>query len=374
MRLLAAVVVLIVYGSLYPFDFGAPANVAASVRTLFTTFTIWTSRGDVLGNVGLFIPYGIVGMFARPAYSTRARVIFTIAGGLAIALLIQVAQIWVVSRSAVMADVLWNAVGLTMGIVAALALGSAPARISVAIAPAGLVSLSLLTLWLLSELAPLVPSLDLVGIRRSLRFLRSPPAVDPVEAFYVAARVILAGRLIATVVTPKRSFLVLAAAVIAVIGGKALVVGLTLNWTTLAGLLSGALVWRVLSHGGKMPNPWLIVGVVSAAYTAHALAPFNLRSADGFSWIPFATVLEGGMLNNLRALASATFLIGGTIWLMSSQSTLVATVVVAAAALLLEVAQIWIDGRTAGTTEGAAAVITGWALSQARSIRVVPPS
>src|SRR3546814_6778668 len=62
-----AVLFLIVYGSLYPFDFTAAALAPESAGGHFFPWNVFSSRGDVLGNVALFVPYGFVGMLALPA-------------------------------------------------------------------------------------------------------------------------------------------------------------------------------------------------------------------------------------------------------------------------------------------------------------------
>lgn len=60
--LLGFTAVLITYGSLYPFDFSPVAPEA--MRRLFADWQLMGSRGDIVGNVILFVPWGLVGLFS----------------------------------------------------------------------------------------------------------------------------------------------------------------------------------------------------------------------------------------------------------------------------------------------------------------------
>ena len=69
-RILAIILLLIAYGSLYPGNFSAPP--AGSVHRFLTDFRWFTSLGDVLGNIALFFPLGMAGViFPRSGTSGR---------------------------------------------------------------------------------------------------------------------------------------------------------------------------------------------------------------------------------------------------------------------------------------------------------------
>ena len=50
--------ILIVYGSLYPFDFSLGALGNVDMAMFLTDWRLYSSRGDLLGNISLFLPYG----------------------------------------------------------------------------------------------------------------------------------------------------------------------------------------------------------------------------------------------------------------------------------------------------------------------------
>jgi VanZ family protein len=373
MRLLAAISGLIVYGSLYPFDVAVPENTATAIRDFVSNREFWTSRGDVLGNIGLFVPFGLVGMYGTTRDRQRGRTFaLTVGGGLLLALSIQFCQIWIQSRSAVLSDVFWNGVGILAGAAAGVSLRSPLVFRRVRAEPA----LVLLGLWMLAELAPLVPSIDLAGIRRSLGFALRPWSIDGVEVFVRAAQVVLAGRLLVDVVRSSRVPGALLAMVALVVAGKVLMVELVLTWTILAGLLLGiALVGLLAVHRRPDASSGGVLTLLVLSYGLQALHPFVARSPASFLWVPFASVLDGWMLTNVRALAMDIYVLGGCLWLMRDRgwAALPSTMTLASFALVLEICQIWIDGRTPSSTEPAIAILTGWALAQApRAIGTLP--
>ena len=59
MRILFVIALLIGYGSLYPGDFLTPE--AGAVKKFLTDWRLFTSLGDLLGNIALFFPLGMAG-------------------------------------------------------------------------------------------------------------------------------------------------------------------------------------------------------------------------------------------------------------------------------------------------------------------------
>jgi len=54
----ALLAIAIVYGSLFPFNYVAPASLPEAWRAFWSNTRLFTSIGDVLGNVALFVPWG----------------------------------------------------------------------------------------------------------------------------------------------------------------------------------------------------------------------------------------------------------------------------------------------------------------------------
>jgi hypothetical protein len=85
-----------------------------------------------------------------------------------------------------------------------------------------------------------------------------------------------------------------------------------------------------------------------------------------FSWIPFAAVLEGSMLTNLRSLASAAFVLGGSVWILRRLGwpTVIASLGVAGLSFALELTQMRLAGRTASITEPLLPLMAGLVLAR----------
>jgi VanZ family protein len=164
--LLGALALLIAYGSLYPFDVATPEP--GALRGLFSNWTLTTARGDMLGNLALFVLWGVAGMMTvAPRRGMWRAVAFTVVAGFALAFGCQIAQVWVPSRSASLADVFWNmagvAVGLLLGRQALKHLGTSTTDMSLPLVPTCLLGAWLFYYWL-----PLVPSIDLQLLKDNL--------------------------------------------------------------------------------------------------------------------------------------------------------------------------------------------------------------
>jgi len=162
--LLAALAALVLYGSLYPFDFALPAR--ADVAAFWLDWRLANSIGDVLGNVALFVPWGTVWMWTRVGSTTRA-LLLAGTSGLALALLAQVLQLGVPARTAQLSDVVWNGMGIACG----LAIAALVPRPTLQGDGERRTTALLLALCLAAAWMPLVPSLDWSLVKQHLKAL-----------------------------------------------------------------------------------------------------------------------------------------------------------------------------------------------------------
>lgn len=319
--------------------------------------------------MGLFVPFGVAGIWAAQGRaSRRPSAVWTLLTGSLLAFAIQVGQIYMPDRSAALADVLWNVLGIVIGVAAGVSLRHVMTprggHVEVAVSSA----LALLSLWVVAELAPFVPRLD-VDVNGSLKALFLNPRFDLPTMIYAAARVLLAGRLVFAVSGSRRAVAAGIASVVSVLAAKLFIEGQALDFNTVAGFAIGLVAWIAWSTSGAPMSAKTLAIILAAAYTLQALAPFSLReSPSGFSVIPFATVLEGSMLVNLRALATMAFVAGGCAWLTreAGGNVLGLSAALAGWFLLLEFAQTFITGRTAGITEPLVAMAAGVLLHYAK--------
>ena len=176
-KILIVLVLLITYGSLYPgnFSYADPD----SFEQFFTNMLWVTSIGDLLGNIALFLPLGINGGWVIHARYRATHLLLWLTAGFVFALALQILQIWLPTRSATLADVLWNMVGLVSGIgIGFLARRFLSSRSLGKLSPlqtGTILPFVILLLWTSSELLPLVPSLDWQKFKDALKPLQEAP-------------------------------------------------------------------------------------------------------------------------------------------------------------------------------------------------------
>ena len=368
-RILSLLAVLIAYGSLYPFNFTVPEPHAAAWVRLFNDWSLITSKGDMLGNVALFVPFGFAGVFAVPAQPHPPLRVTTLALlSLALATALQIAQIYFPPRTPALADVVWNMVGTGIGIVAGLSLRAHFRLRWRTWQRAYTIPLSLIVLWIAAELLPLVPSLDLQSIKDSLKALLRLH-MSPLDVLWHASGVLLAGRALTAIFGTARALQWLGVLVAVVIAGKVLVVTRVLNASTLVGFAVGYGVWRFVS-GSKQPwrSEVVVLAALLAAYTLKALEPFELRPVPAaFSWVPFAGMLQGSMLINAEVLIESVFFFAGLLGLIRMQGSGVgvSSVVLALWVAALEALQMYIVGRSPDITEPLLVLLVGQILRHA---------
>ena len=362
------VAAMIAYGSLYPFSFSHADP--ESWRTLFSDLRLFTSRGDMLANVLLFIPLGFAGMFAfSPSSGVKARGFIVACVGLTLAAALQFAQLYLPSRDAVLSDVVWNMLGLALGIAAKpmvpLAAGAVRREQSLAAVP-----LSLLGLWFAQELAPFLPTLDWQKFKDSLKPLLLNPEFKIASAFFHCSAALAAGRALSDLVGERRSltFLILCVALVA--AAKIVIVSQVVTLSLAIGLSAACVIWAAIA-GSPRCDALLALALVLAVALA-ALDPFALRWPPAeLNWLPFAGQLEGAMLINLRALLERIFLYAALLWLVTGmgRSLWQGALVLALFVVSLEVAQMFIAGRNADMTEAVWVMLTAVVLRAARATR-----
>ncbi len=116
---LAGLIGLIVYGSLYPFDFAVIEFPGGAFHTLLSTWPERTSTGDLLANILLYIPFGFTAVLCwrgpRPL-----RALAAIMAGIVLSLSLEFLQLFDMSRWATMSDVRSNIAGAVLGTAAGL--------------------------------------------------------------------------------------------------------------------------------------------------------------------------------------------------------------------------------------------------------------
>lgn len=359
-KLFLIIALLIAYGSLYPFDITAPSP--SAWKTFLYDWSLFTSKGDVLGNIVLFIPFGFVGFWSISIRNAIYRYAMVLTLAFVLAFSLQLAQIWLPSRSGVLSDVVWNMAGAVIGTIAAHLEVRRAGVGKLAIPSATLAPLGLLMLWLLAELSPLVPTLDLQKFKDALKPLMYGVNFSFPAIFAHAAGVFAAGSALATLVLKPTKWLF--GLIALVLAGKMIIVHLTLDVSLLTGFLVGCLAWLLVpASWGKERFVFAFWGLF-AAWTIVALTPFSPLPGGSFNGIPFAAMLKGSMEMNVRDVAQSLFIYTGLLWLAQKMVSRISGIMVGLVlwACLIEFMQMTVLGRTADITEPILILSIGWLL------------
>jgi VanZ family protein len=353
----------IAYGSLHPFRFTAPASFDMAWSAFLADGRLWTSRGDVVGNIALFVPLGALALAALPRRGAVAWTLLLLAA-VAFAFVVQVLQIWFPPREPSLADVLWNGLGSLVGMaMAALALERFGGK-RVRLGDGAPVAAFLLLGWLLTQLFPFLPSLDWQMVKDKLKPLLADPAWSGTAMLFTMARVLAAGCLLQALSRSAASATARLALLLgALLVGKLLVVGQSLGLSMLLGFGGGWIAWALLSRWAEQQLHLLAFAFLLIAFTLVNLMPFELRDiAAVFHWVPFDALLHGSMVVNSWALVESVFIYCTLLWLVAQDGGRVpgSSVVLAVWVGGLEAAQVWIEGRTGDITAPLLVLLSGF--------------
>lgn len=356
---------LILYGSLYPFRYVAPASFRASLVAFLSDGRLWTSRGDELGNVALFVPLGAV--VAISLAGTARRRVALVAGFLAcvaLSFVIQVLQIYFPPREAGLADVLANAAGTLVGMACGWLIARTRQLHLPHVGPEVWVVLAILAAWMLGNLWPFVPSIDWQGWKESVKPLFIRPTIGWTSLLFHLVAVYMLGELIGSVVPPERRNRLVGLLIGMTATGKLVIVGQTLQPSFLIGSALGVVTLPAFRRLARFRVP-VLLSLLFAIYTARSVLPLELRDAPAdISWIPFASLLNGEMDINAASLGNAIYFFAGMVWLVARMHGRVMPVTIALACwvTLIEFAQRWLDGHGADTTPPLLALAAGLAI------------
>ena len=337
---------LVTHGSLYPWHFAWPASLGVAWHHMMDQLSWWTGLGDVVGNVVLFVPVGVFGWAVlRPSrWPPLPRAALVLGAGVALAFALQVAQIFVPARDAAWSDVVWNTLGMLVGLLLATPLSRLPiGRLQ---ARCLRLPLTFVVLWLLLQWWPFVPQLDWQHIKDALK----PLLLDPQWRTSSAAEAALGLGLVGLMLQPwrQRARWLVAVALAAVIGTLAieervLTLSRCVGW--ICGLLLAWRLWRLpirvsAALGASAALLW---------FTVDELRPFQFgESLAKFHWLPFVALLEGSLSANTLALTWQLFWLGVVVVLLHGIGARPNAVALGLGlwALLLELLQMLLPGRT----------------------------
>ncbi len=363
-RILLIVVALIVYGSLYPWQFRPRHYVVSPLWILLHSWPGGMNRyllWDMAVNIVLYVPLGVFGYLsvdriARPA----VRILAPLLLALALSASMEIAQIYDISRDCSLLDVTSNVTGASLGIGLGALYKARLKRITDRRETASLLhpsgALLLLCCWLGYQLFPMFPAFGRTKLAAKFA------AIGPLSAISLPATLLIFAEWIAVACLLESLFEKTASRMLAllllVLPARLLIVERSLTWSEILGALAAYAIWMWLPHRQvRRAAPFLL----AAALVVSELSPFHLARAAPFNWVPFRGFFEARWQNSFVVLFRKSYWYGSVIWLWWSAGHRLAPVTAAVAAVLffLECAQIYFPGRVPDITDAVLAALMG---------------
>lgn len=327
----------VLYGSLFPFNFSL-AEAGVALDRLLTSWDRLPGRGDILGNIFLFVPFGVLcGLLVRRG---RRGVAWVVCAWLLVALGAQVLQLFLPSRDPAIFDLYTNAAGALAGYLLARLLPADLVRVDGVRYGGDYVPLCLAALWLAWQLLPFLPSIDLQAYKAALKPLLLTPRFTWYESLLQATGWFAALYMLERVAGARLRMSHVLAAFALVLALKVVIVMNSVALTDVVAMIVAFIVWRVL--GRAPPDGFALAVFIMCVWCLDGVSPLAVRaSPEGFGWVPFSGFLEGSMLVNVIALCRKGFFFGAMAWLLLRRRQHYVPSVLAAAAVLLslEIAQ-----------------------------------
>jgi VanZ family protein len=358
-RIWLIVIAVIVYGSLYPWDFHSTPLPGSPLWMLIHAWPKVIDRyivQDVAVNIVIYVPLGLFGFLAL-RQNTRATtvVLVTVTIGLVLSCSMEMIQLFIPERECSAADAVCNVSGTAMG----AGLGFLYLRWLQRSAERGgsgsFLRLSstvlLIYAWLAYQIFPFLPVPSRTRLTAKFDAVFAVHSVAPVEMFTSFVEWLVLAQLLAVLIGSERvrRFLPL---LLFVLPARVFIVGRTVTWSELAGAISACICAYFFSQYRWRAS--LLAGSMVLVILLRGLAPYHWNSvAHPFAWMPFSLSLaldrEVAMLVFLRKC----FWYGSAVWLLRAAGWRLWLASVAMAVLLgaIEIIHIHLPGRTAETTD-----------------------
>lgn len=347
------VIAVIVYGSLYPFDFSRSWVPDDKIGALLATWNRVTSRGDIISNILLYVPLGLFAALTFGPLPAAVRIVLATLAGCALSVGVEIVQFYGIGRNSAMIDVYTNTGGAFLGAVAAAAIGPGLALFGLRRAGEQPFVALLIVAWLGYRLFPYVPVIDLHKYWDALKPLVVSPTLSPLDLVRHAGVWLVLALLVEALLGERRRRLHFTLLIAGVLAARVAIKGVLLSPAEVAGAALAWLIWvAALSH---MRVRTAVVALAWAGVVAvQSLEPFQFAApARPFGWIPFYSLMHGSMEVAIRAFLEKTFTYGALLWLLNAAGVRLglATALAAGYVLALRMAQVYLPGRSAEITD-----------------------
>ena len=300
-QLLIVTVLLILYGSFYPWHFVVPPGP-------FWQPVSFSDKRDLILNFWIYAPVGALAfwVFARNGV---LRWIIPLCLGLALSTLVELVQPFIPTRESSLGDLLMNSLGTLAGMFLAAWVGSVPefSRWQVRRSPEAF----LLACWAALLLFPLFPVHGPFGLMVNIRAFQASPFVWTDLVVWSIAWVV-AWELIPGAFVRGRNWIVMGLLLLFLPARLFLILRVLTKAEVVAGLLALCLAFFVRR---LRIAPWTLFAAVLVAVALRGLTPLEFSEfATPFGWIPLGGLLNAPWQPAVLILIGKVFWYGSALW------------------------------------------------------------
>jgi VanZ family protein len=380
--LTVASLVLILYGSLFPFRF-AELGASGFLELLTSLRFQRTSRADLVANLLLYMPLGLCLLMSWPSRSgALPRLCWTVLIGAMLSCAIEMLQVHAPSRVSSLTDVVVNTTGTLAGAAIALIyleIGSTIRIPGIAPGRPEPVPLGILLLWLAFRLAPFVPALEWQKFKEALWPIFLEPRFGWLDTYRYMIGWLVVGYAVRCLWRREYAMNAFLAIVFIVLLGRIVVVGKVLVAPEILALVISIPMAAIMVALSDQRRAGLLALLLASVILLQGLKPFEiLAQPHSFSWVPFMNSLSDSLEVNYSILLEKCFWYFSLVWLLTRQGMgiLLATGLTTLLIALIEVAQLWLPERSAEITDpllafGAGIIVA--LLSRPGTLRPVAP-
>ena len=333
---------LIAYGSFFPFDF--QFNMEQFIQDLknFFSFNSRSGLSDMVSNFVLFLPFGFFGVKAFGHLRYSPGIIFI--SGILFAYGLQAMQIFIPERIPSLTDVLWNAAGCTAGDIGArwIKLPTFQEEDKPHSA-CFFVQVGVSVCWIVSQLIPFVPSIDVGAIKGSLKPLLIYHKFSWSSCLAYIGCWLTAGSFASDAFRPRRPGLYFILTAGMVLGLQAIIVTRSVSASNFFGTILAMILWVLFFNKPVMKTRTLLVVILTVIFI-NGFFPLQITASPGsFQFMPFHGFLSGNMLNNSITFFEKLFIYAGLVVLLRifSQNHIISVSIACFWVLLIEVLQMF---------------------------------
>ena len=359
LELLVVWVALLIYASLYPWEFRSEATTGElrAVSTLFNPRDI--PLEDVLVNVAVYVPVGALAYTALGRLRLPARFGIPALFALLLSLTLEILQVYVPTRYANLYDVALNGLGAIARSVASHF--GAVRKLAMLDRFTSVPAAGLGVLWLAAMFFPALPVQSWPALEQKLRLFAEPPIFRVVPLLSQMMGQVAIGWVLhdCRVRRPTRiiGVTVLLLIVQLLIATRqptvSEVVGACVGWFAFA--------WTYRTNAVRAAG-WACCAVVGLT-CAFAAEPYPVLQNE-YSWLPFTGLIELEWHDAVLLLLNAAFMHGSAIWLLHKGGLGIAqaSVAVAAIAAVAGIPQLYMPDHGPDATDPLLALLLGYGL------------